>query len=83
MKILLFARLREAHGSASLEIEDGECPTEVGALKKLLLARAEGEFAEAMSDPNLICAVNQHVASDGTRVEPSDEVAFFPPMTGG
>lgn len=83
MKILLFARLREVHGSESLEIVDSDCPADVGTLRALIADRAGAEFAEAMRDPNVVCAVNQHVARDDTPVRASDEVAFFPPMTGG
>ncbi|MFN5745442.1 MAG: molybdopterin converting factor subunit 1 [Methylococcaceae bacterium] len=32
---------------------------------------------------HLLCAVNMEYADAATRVEDGDEVAFFPPVTGG
>ena len=32
---------------------------------------------------NVLCAVNQEYASIGARVRDGDEIAFFPPVTGG
>jgi molybdopterin synthase sulfur carrier subunit len=83
MKVLFFARLREALGSDSLAIDDGECPSDVAGLRALVLSRASGEFAEAFGDANVICAVNQRVVDDAHPLSARDEVAFFPPMTGG
>ena len=83
MKILFFARLREAFGSDSLELDAGAVPATVGELRALLIARAEGDFAEAIGDPNVFCAVNQRVVDDSTAISGADEIAFFPPMTGG
>jgi molybdopterin converting factor subunit 1 len=83
MKILFFARLREALGSETLSIPDEECPADVAGLRRLLLTRASGDFADALGDDNVFCAVNQRVVSDDHPLSAADEVAFFPPMTGG
>lgn len=83
MRILFFARLREALGDDSLELEDSACPPTVGELRALLIERASGDFAEVISDPNVFCAVNQQVVDDGAVIGHRDEIAFFPPMTGG
>jgi len=83
VKVLFFARLREVNGSDVVEIADSDCPADVAALRELIAARSSEDLAEALRDANVICAVNQRVASDDTHVSPSDEVAFFPPMTGG
>jgi len=83
VKILFFARLRDALGRESLDLADEACPTTVGALRGHLIETVAGDFAEAMSDPNVFCAVNQKVVDEEHPVAPADEVAFFPPMTGG
>ena len=64
-------------------IDDGECPADVAGLRALVLSRASDEFADAFGDPNVFCAVNQRVVDDAHPLSASDEVAFFPPMTGG
>lgn len=83
MKILFFARLRDALGSESLDIDDAVLPETVAALRRFLLDGASGEFAEALGDPNVFCAVNQRVVDDTHPISRNDEIAFFPPMTGG
>ncbi len=83
MKILYFAWLREKTGLGS---EDATLPKnvkDVNALIHWLKGRSEGH-AEAFSDlTHIRAAVNQeHVGLDHP-VADGDEVAFFPPVTGG
>ena len=40
-------------------------------------------WAEALDKPDLRCARNQQVADLQAPLEDGDEVAFFPPVTGG
>jgi molybdopterin synthase sulfur carrier subunit len=83
LRILYFAWLRAKVGTAR---EDGAPPAEVttvGALMEWLAARRPG-FAEALAAPGMLrAAVNQDYAQPGDPVRPDDEVAFFPPVTGG
>jgi len=87
LKVLFFARLREALGQDTLEIADADLPPTVGALRALVIAYARGqsreEFGEAMEDANVFCAVNRKVVDDNHAVAVGDEVAFYPPVTGG
>lgn len=83
VKILFFARLRDALGEEGLHVGDTLFPTTVAGLRAHVQSLASGTFAEAMADPNVLCAVNQRVAEEDQAVHASDEVAFFPPMTGG
>ena len=82
VKVLFFAGLREAlgTGSESLALPDGVAT--VGALRDYLAARGEPWSALA-STKNLRVAVNQQMVGMDTPVKAGDEVAFFPPVTGG
>ncbi len=82
VKVLFFAGLREAlgTGSESLALPDGVAT--VGALRDYLAARGESWSALA-STKNLRVAVNQQMVGMDTPVKAGDEVAFFPPVTGG
>lgn len=83
MKILYFAWLREKAGIGE---EDVAPPADVEDVEGLIawLAGRGGGFAEALADLSVVrVAVNQeHVGLDH-RIGPDDEVAFFPPVTGG
>ena len=83
MKVLFFARLREALGSESLTLPAGVAPDTVGELRNWLQREAPPALAEAMAGQNVFCAVNQQVADASQRLSEDDEIAFFPPVTGG
>jgi molybdopterin synthase sulfur carrier subunit len=80
---LYFAWVRQRTGVSEEEFTLPAGVTTVAQLMDVLKARGDG-FAEAFADSSrLRCAVNQtHVGLDA-RVQPGDEVAFFPPVTGG
>lgn len=83
LTILYFAWLREKTGSAeeTLQLPDGV--QTVGGLIDYLSAR-DPRYAAAFLNRTLIrCAVNQELADTSFPVRPGDEVAFFPPVTGG
>ena len=83
MKVLYFAWLRTKTGTASEEISPPEGVTTVGELMDWLAKERPG-FAEAMAMPGIIrAAVNQDYADPSHPLRPGDEVAFFPPVTGG
>jgi len=83
IRILYFARLREDMGIAG---EMFELPAEAGDVKGLraqLIARG-GAWAMALGSGKAVrVSVNQDLARDDTPVKAGDEVAFFPPVTGG
>ncbi len=82
VKILFFAGLREALGvgSESLALPAGIATA--GALRDLLAARG-GAWSALASTKNLRVAVNQQMLGFDAAVKAGDEVAFFPPVTGG
>lgn len=83
VRVLFFAALREQLGVSSEEVDlPGEAAS-VGALRAHLLRRG-GAWQSALADGKLLrMAVNQVVAQPASPLRPGDEVAFFPPVTGG
>jgi len=81
--ILYFAWLRERAGCGEERFALPAGVSSVAALVDVLRARNAG-FAQAFAQPRLVrCAVNQVFAGPDTAVGAGDEVAFFPPVTGG
>ena len=83
MNVLFFARLRDAIGGPSLTLPDDVRPHSVGELRAWLVAQENLELATALDDPNVFCAVNQRVVDEQHALSEGDEIAFFPPVTGG
>lgn len=82
IRVLFFARLREQLGADRLELEAAGL-TDLNALRQHLQQRGD-VWAEALAnDRKLMMAVNQEMAGPATAVKDGDEVAFFPPVTGG
>jgi molybdopterin synthase sulfur carrier subunit len=83
MKLLYFAWIRSKTGVASEEIE---LPPGVGDVRGLLewLRGRGGGFAEALADLSVVrVAVNQEYVKFNHPVRAEDEIAMFPPVTGG
>ncbi len=83
MKLLYFAWLRAKIGIAEERVDPPAGIATVAALLDWLGTRGPG-FAEALKDLKVVrVAVNQeHVGRDHP-LRPGDEVALFPPVTGG
>ena len=83
IKILYFAWLRERTGTGEEDFSLPEGVATVCALVDTLRRRSAG-YDAAFATPRLVrVAVNQVFATPETLVSPGDEVAFFPPVTGG
>jgi sulfur-carrier protein len=83
LKILFFAGLREQLGTSSEEVEVPADVSTVAALRSHLRARG-GPYEKALAEKSLVrIAVNQDMVPPTARIKPGDEVAFFPPVTGG
>jgi molybdopterin synthase sulfur carrier subunit len=81
VRLLYFASLREHLGRGEERRELPPNLTRVGELKNWLVNQ-EG-YAALAATPNLRFAVNQEMAEAATPVRDGDEIAFFPPVTGG
>ncbi len=78
--VLYFAWLRERTGLAEERIALPAGTTTVADLIEMLAARHAAAFANRQT---IRCAVNQEFADPSVVLHPGDEVAFFPPVTGG
>ncbi len=81
--ILYFAWLRERTGTAEETLALPAGTTTVADLIALLASRGPGHATAFQNRRTVRCAVNQEFAEPATVLKAGDEVAFFPPVTGG
>jgi len=77
--VVFFARYREVLG-AEAKVLEGQFDV-LDDVRKALIAK--GEAYQVLNDQNLMCARNQELCKLHEPVGEGDEVAFFPPVTGG
>ncbi|MDY0012277.1 MAG: molybdopterin converting factor subunit 1 [Rhodocyclaceae bacterium] len=82
LKVLYFAGLREALGCGEEKVALPVEAITVGGLRSYLASRGEA-WAPLASHRNLRAAVNQRMVGPEAPLAAGDEVAFFPPVTGG
>ncbi|MFV0577016.1 MAG: molybdopterin synthase sulfur carrier subunit [Vibrio sp.] len=80
IKVLFFAQTREQIGVDSIQVDADQITAE--ALRQQLCEKG-GEWAQALQNGKLLVAVNQDMVQMDTVLKSGDEVAFFPPVTGG
>jgi molybdopterin converting factor subunit 1 len=83
VKLLYFAWVRERMGVGEEELSP---PPEVATVAALLdwLEQRGPRYQHALADRRTVrVAVNQQFADSRHPVGPDDEIAFFPPVTGG
>lgn len=80
VKVLYFASLKEVLGIGNETLELPAGVNTIGGLRDWLASHGRDKLASAR---NLRCAVNQEMAGADAIVRDGDEVAFFPPVTGG
>lgn len=80
LKILFFGQLKEqlAESELSLEIKGEQS---IAQVKALLMA--QDDKYRLLEKPNLLTALNQNLVKSDATVQVNDELAFFPPVTGG
>ena len=81
VRVRYFAALREALGAGEeVRLPDG---ADLAALRAQLIASSDGH-AKALAPGRAVrCALNQVMSDEAAALKPGDEVAFFPPVTGG
>jgi molybdopterin converting factor subunit 1 len=83
LSILYFAWLRERVGVSKETLTPPESVATVADLV-VYLSNLDQRHAAAFKDRETVrCAVNHEFADTATILRPGDEVAFFPPVTGG
>ncbi|MCP1518819.1 molybdopterin synthase sulfur carrier subunit [Pseudomonas migulae] len=80
--ISYFARYREQLNLDGEKLLLDASLNTVEDIRQRLVARG-GVWADIFSESNLMCAVNQDLCRLDQTVEDFDEIAFFPPVTGG
>ena len=76
-----FASIREAMGTGSETLDTSA--TTVGALREALMMRSEAAASPLARGKAVRMALNQDMCQGDAPLKPGDEVAFFPPVTGG
>lgn len=83
MRILYFAWLKTRIGTAEEEVSPPSDVRDVASLVAWLKTRGP-RYAEALANDRVVrVAVNRIHAKSGTAIGPGDEIALFPPVTGG
>ena len=83
IKVLYFARLKEAVNYSSEDIDLPEVIKTITALKNYLSQRGE-IWANLFDGKQVVrAAINHTLVDDLASIQAGDEVAFFPPVTGG
>jgi molybdopterin synthase sulfur carrier subunit len=83
VNVLYFARLREAFGVASEQVHLPDGVMTAAGLLDFLRGRGEAWARELADGRPYRIAVNQDMAVPETALREGDEVAVFPPVTGG
>ena len=83
LKVLFFASVRERLDCAALDVEWDSTGMDLAQLQERLVACNGSVWGEVLGQDNMIRAVNQAVVAENAVLADGDEVAFFPPVTGG
>ena len=78
-----FASIRESLGHAHEQLTADSGITTVAGVMDALIAQHGSQWTRVLREGRVLMAVNQAVARPDSIVRDGDEVAFFPPATGG
>ncbi len=81
--VLFFGRIREELDCPQLALEYLEDCSDLDALQQRLGILHGDRWAAILGQDNVIRAVNQVIVTANVALDDGDEVAFFPPVTGG
>jgi molybdopterin synthase sulfur carrier subunit len=80
IRLKFFAYLRESLGRSDMELE-GQDGMTIAEIKQNLISR--GAPWDILEQEDVLCALNQTISGEDAQVNAGDELAFFPPVTGG
>lgn len=81
IQVLFFAQVRELLGTAKIEYSADNIDT--AETLRAALAVTDDKWAKVLTSDKLLVAINQTMSQWDSPVKDGDEVAFFPPVTGG
>jgi len=82
MKVLFFAQLRELLDCDSTQLNI-DLPASVTEVREALMAQFPDHAGLLHSDKALVAVNQELINNDQATITATDEVAFFPPVTGG
>lgn len=82
LKIVFFAQTRELTDCDSIDISFDSTLSQLENIRQLLANKGD-KWDLALQRDKLLVAVNQTMSPWDTVINDGDEVAFFPPVTGG
>lgn len=82
INVLFFAQVRELLGESTVAVEASASTSTAEGLRAQLAAK-DDKWGKILASDKLLVAVNQTISGWDTPVQDGDEVAFFPPVTGG
>ena len=81
IKVVFFAALREQLSCNELSLSAVNIST-IKQLKAALIAE-QPSWQAHLENSTLLYAINQEMVNEAFTIKAGDEVAFFPPVTGG
>jgi len=81
--LVYFASFREKLGQDREQMTLPDAVTNISELTAHLVAGRDAVWADTLQAANVLVAVNQEMVEADHPVVDGDEVAFFPPVTGG
>lgn len=83
IRVFFFARLREELGVGEVELNWQPQLQRIRDIISLLEEQHDAAFAQRLLDVKTIVACNHEVVNTEATVKDGDEIAFYPPVTGG
>jgi len=83
MKIIYFSWLKEILGTSSENIKLPSNIKNIDNLIKWLSAKSIKHKKVFLKSKNIRCAINHQIVNKNSKIKNKDEIAFFPPFTGG
>jgi sulfur-carrier protein len=83
LSLVFFARVKEQLNCAGLELEWDESLRSFSGLEAQLYTLKGAGWREVLAEENIVRAINHEVVDPLAEIHDGDEVAYFPPVTGG